>query len=114
MDMKRKKELLEEYKNRRPEMGVISFRCTVTNETFLGISNDTKADFNSTSVKLTGKTHPNKRLQALWNLYGKENFDLSVVKVLKYDNPADNHTAKLEELREQCLAEDPMANKIWK
>lgn len=114
MDMKRKKELLEEYKNRRPEMGVISFRCKVTSEAFLGISNDTKADFNSTTVKLTGKTHPNKRLQELWNLYGKENFDISVVKVLKYDNPSDNHTTKLEELREQCLAEDPKAKKIWK
>lgn len=114
MDMKRKKQLLEEYKNRRPEMGVISFRCKVTNEAFLGISNDTKADFNSTTVKLNGKMYPNKRLQELWNQYGIENFDLSVVKVLKYDNPADNHTAKLEELREQCLNEDPQARRLWK
>lgn len=35
MDMKRKKQLLEEYKNRRPEMGVISYRCIATNESFL-------------------------------------------------------------------------------
>lgn len=48
MDTKRKKELLQQWKNRRPEMGVISFRCKKTGESFLGISKDTKADFNRT------------------------------------------------------------------
>lgn len=37
MDMKRKKELLQEWKNRHPEMGVISFYCNSTGEAFLGI-----------------------------------------------------------------------------
>ena len=32
MDIKRKKELLEAYKNRYPEMGVISYRCKETGE----------------------------------------------------------------------------------
>ena len=34
MDLKRKKELLEAYRDRHPEMGVISFRCIETDETF--------------------------------------------------------------------------------
>ncbi len=114
MDMKRKKQLLEEYKNRRPEMGVISYRCIATNESFLGISKDTKADFNSTSAKLDGNYHPNKRLLELWNHYGMRGFELSVMKVLKYENPADDHTAELEALREQCLAQDKQARRIWK
>ena len=33
MDMKRKKELLYEWKNRHPEMGVISIRCKITGDT---------------------------------------------------------------------------------
>jgi hypothetical protein len=53
MDIKRKKELLESYKNRHPEMGVISYCCKETGEIFLGISKDTKADFNSTNMKLS-------------------------------------------------------------
>ena len=114
MDIKRKKQLLEEYKNRRPEMGVISFRCMATNESFLGISKDTKADFNSTSTKLAANYHPNKRLQELWNQYGMENFELSVMKALKYENPTDDHTAELEALREQCLAQDKQARRIWR
>ena len=114
MDKKRKKELLEVYKNRQPEMGVISFCCKQTGEVFLGISKDTKADFNSTNTKLSTKWHPKKQLQELWNQYGPDGFELSVFKVLKYDDPNADHTAKLESLREQCLAADPDARKIWR
>lgn len=114
MDTKRKKELLEAYKNRHPEMGVISYRCKETGEVFLGISKDTKSDFNSTNMKLAANWHPNKRLQELWNKYGSEGFELPVIKVLKYDDPHEDHTAKLESLREQCLAADPNARRIWR
>ena len=82
--------------------------------TFLGISKDTKADFNSTNMKLSANWHPNKKLQELWNKYGPEGFELSVIKVLKYDDPSEDHTAKLESLREQCLAANPNARRIWR
>ncbi|GAE87861.1 GIY-YIG nuclease family protein [Acetivibrio straminisolvens] len=114
MDKKRKKELLEAYKNRHPEMGVISYRCKETGDVFLGISKDTKADFNSTNMKLSAKMHPNKLLQELWNKYGLEGFELSVVKVLKYDDPHEDHTEELESLREQCFADNPNARRIWR
>ena len=114
MDIKRKKELLEIYKNRHPEMGVISYCCKETCEAFLGISKDTKADFNSTDVKLDANMHPNKRLQELWNKYGRESFERSIIKVLKYEDPYEDHTAELESLREQCLAADPNARRIWR
>ncbi|NLK43804.1 MAG: GIY-YIG nuclease family protein [Tissierellia bacterium] len=114
MDIKRRKELLEFYKNRRPEMGVVSYRCRETDEVFLGISKDTKADFNSTNMKLSAKIHPNKCLQDLWNKYGMEGFELSVVKVLKYDDPNEDYTEKLESLRDQCFAANPNARRIWR
>ncbi len=114
MDMKKKKELLEAYKNRHPEMGVISYFNKETSQVFLGISIDTKASFNSTNVKLKANMHPNKELQELWNKYGAESFELSVIKVLKYEDPNEDHTAKLEDLREKCLAANPEARRIWK
>ena len=114
MDIKRKKELIEAYKNRRPEMGVISYCCKETGEVFLGISKDTKSDFNSINMKLSTSWHPNKQLQELWNQYGPKGFELSVIKVLKYDDPNEDHTAKLESLREQCLVADPSARRIWR
>ncbi len=114
MDMKRKKELLQQWKNRRPQMGVISFRCKETGESFLGISKDTKADFNSNRFQLSMGMHPNKRLTELWNQYGEGGFELSVVKILKYENPDDDHLEELEKLREHCFAVDKKARKIWK
>ena len=114
MDIKKKIELMENYKNRHPEMGVISYCCKETGEVFLGISKDTKADFNSTSFKLSANCHPNKQLQGLWNLYGLEGFELSVAKVLMYDDPNEDQSTKLEILRDQCLISNPNAKRIWR
>ena len=63
-------------------MGVISYCCKETGEVFLGISKDTRADFNSTNMKLSDNWHPNKLLQELWNKYGSEGFELSVARQL--------------------------------
>lgn len=114
MDTIRRKELLQQWKNRRPEMGVIAFRCKETGESFLGISKDTRADFNRNRFQLSTGTHLNKRLTALWNQYGDEGFECLVVKTLKYENPDDDHTEELEKLREQCFAEDAKARKLGK
>lgn len=114
MDKNRRKELLEAYRNRMPEMGVISLRCTATGETFLGTSTDIPASFNSVRVKLGSGFHPNRHLLDLWKQYGQAGFEFSVAKTLKYDDPTEDHSAQLEELRDACLAADPLAKKIWK
>lgn len=36
MDARTTKELVNDWKNRHPEMGVISFHCKLTEETFFG------------------------------------------------------------------------------
>ena len=45
MDTKKKKEILMAYKERHPEMGVISFRCSATDEEFLTTATDIPAAF---------------------------------------------------------------------
>lgn len=112
MDIKRKKELLKEWKNRRPEMGVISISCKPTGDVFLGISKDTRAEYNSNRFKLSVKLHSNKQLQELWNKYGGNEFEYSVVEVLKYESPEDDQTDNLLELLECCLIEMPNARRI--
>jgi hypothetical protein len=114
LSTERKKQLFLEYQNRKPEMGVISYRCKATGESFLGISKDTKADFNSTNTKLSFRTHPNKRMQELWNQGGQECFELSVLKILKYKDLHEDYTEKLEALRKECLNADSNAKKIWR
>lgn len=112
MDMTRRKELLDEYKNRRPEMGIFSYRCTETNESFIGISKDTKASFNRASFDLLMGTHKNAALQTLWRQHGKEGFELSVLKVLDYEQREDDHDEDLQHLLTLCLQSDPHAKII--
>lgn len=114
MNTERKKELLQAYRDRRPEMGVISVRCNPTGNVFLGISRDTRADYNSILAKLRMNGHPNKTLQALWNTHGEEAFTLSLLAELDYDDPHEDHTRKLEALRQDCLDRDPAAEKLWR
>ena len=95
-------------------MGVISYRCKATGEAFLGVSNDVKAGFNSVDCQLGMNMHPNKHLQALWNQYGADGFELTVAEALKYDDPLADHTEALEEMRDLLMARDPKAQKIWR
>ena len=114
MDEKRKKELLLEYKNRKPEKGIISYRCKETNESFLMASNDTKVSFSSTSAKLSMIYHPNKRLLELWNKYRAEGFELTVLKVLKYEDPNEDYSKKLDSMLVECLEKTENSQIIWK
>ena len=114
MDAQRKRDLMEAYKNRRPEMGVIEIKCKATGDSFLGISKDTRADFNGTRIKLESGTHPNKVLEKLWKQYGEAGFELSVLQVLKYDDPLEDHTDELEKMRKERMADMPKAAKLWR
>jgi hypothetical protein len=114
MDIKRKKELLAAYNNRRPEMGVISFKCSAADETFLTTAADIPAKFNRIRFQLSAGNCPNKRLQELWTQYGPDAFEFQVVKRLEYDDPKENHEEELDTLCELCLLENPGARRIWK
>lgn len=112
MDLQRKKELLYEWNNRHPEMGVIAIVCKETGDAFLTISKDTSVGFNRHRFQLPANMHPNKALQALWNQYGESGFAYTVVKVLECKDPLEDYTEELEEMLEQCLAEMPKAKKM--
>jgi hypothetical protein len=115
MDENKKKLLLLKYKYRRPEMGIIYFKCISTGDIFIGISKDTKADINSNSFKLRGKLHPNHILQKMWNENGINNFEIGVLEVLPYDKndkDKDDYTKELESLYERKLRNFPNARRI--
>ena len=114
MDIKRKQDLLDAWKNRHPEMGVISFQCNATGEAFLTTSMDIPAKFNRIRFQLSAGNCPNKRLQELWAQYGEDAFELQVVKRLEYDDPNEDHQEELDTLFELCLLENSKARRIWK
>ncbi|MCI8514478.1 MAG: GIY-YIG nuclease family protein [Lachnospiraceae bacterium] len=114
MDIKKRKELLAAYKDRCPEMGVISFRCSATDEAFITAAADIPAKFNRVRFQFSAGNCPNKRLQELWTQYGENAFELQVVQRLKYDDPKKDPTEELEMLCELYLLKNPKASKIWK
>ncbi|RKI71874.1 GIY-YIG nuclease family protein [bacterium 1xD42-67] len=114
MDTDRRKELLAAYKDRRPEMGVISFRCSVTDEAFLAAAADIPTRTNRIRFQLSTGNCPNRRLQELWARYGEDAFTIQAVERLRYDDPKEDHTGELETLLELCLLKDPKAAKLWR
>ena len=95
-------------------MGILSYRCIATGESFLGASTDIHADINSLNMKLTSGYHPNRQLLSLWKEYGKDGFEISVIEELEYKDGEEDYKEKLEALREEYLEKDPTSKKIWK
>lgn len=117
MNENRKKQLLLKYKYRKPEMGIIYFKCILTEDIFTDISNDTKANINSNIFKLKGNLHPNYTLQRLWNEYKEDGFEVGVYEVLPYDEKdkdkdKDDYTKELNALYERVLRKLPNARRI--
>ena len=112
MVTERKKELLNAYNDRRPEMGGISFHCRPAGEIFLMPAADIPAKFNRIRFQLSAGSCPNKRLQALWTQYGQDAFVLQTAACLEYDDPKEDHTQELETLCELCLLETPGARRL--
>ena len=112
MDKDKKKELVSQWKDRHPKMGVVSIKCAATGEEFYEIARDTKTWFNRHRFELEGKQHRNSRLQELWNLYGESGFEFGVVSELKYEDGEEVTAKDLKELLALCLMENPAAKKL--
>jgi len=106
MNIDRRKQLQAEYKNRKPEMGIIAFTCKQTGESFLCACRDVNAGFNRSRLQLNITRHPNAKLQALWTQFGESGFELSVKEALPYEQADEVSEEDLETLLELCLARD--------
>jgi len=114
MDHQRKKQLMWEYKNSKPEMGILSYYCKQTGDYFLGWTKDTRAGINSTTCKLNSNFHPCRNLLKQWNEYGEEGFAVTVLEVLPYEKDSEktDYTKELKELLEVCLEQTENATRI--
>lgn len=114
MNQEQKKALQAQYKNMHHEMGVVSFQCIATGDAFLAASKNTKSTPNSTQFQLEAGNHPNKTLQALWKEHGAAGFVCTVLEVLDYDDPTEDYSGILEEMRQAYLDADPKNHKLWR
>ncbi len=83
--MDRRKELKEQYKQMKPEMGLFIIRCNINNKCYIEAAKDLKSKINSSIFKLQYGNHPNKNLQKEWEEFGEEKFTIEVLEKLEYD-----------------------------
>lgn len=104
MDRARKKELLQQFKEMKPEMGVYMFKSINTNTVYLGCDKNIKATINGDRFKLNSKNHRCKKLQKDWNENKDEKFEIKVVEVLPYDKDESkvDYSEDLKILLEIC------------
>lgn len=114
MDQQKRKQMLAEYRLRKPPMGVVRAECLATGDLFFGYATDTKAFINGLGVKLDAGRYPSKLLQELWAQYGSKGFELSVEVLLEYEDPQEDQTDELALLLEICFEEHPKAHRIRK
>lgn len=98
MDKSRKKELIAQYKQMRPQMGVFIIRSKANKKCYLQATQDLRGVINGAKARLEGGFHPNRELQKEWKEYGKEQFIIEILENLEYDKDDEAKTDYKEEL----------------
>lgn len=108
--MDRRKQLKDEYKLRKPPMGVLDFYCKASGQSYLVCAPDITATINSIKMRLGFNGNMNKALQADWQRYGESGFDIRVAASLDYEeNHEGDYTDELLLLRMELMEQNPSA-----
>lgn len=97
----RRKELIEQYKQMKPDMGIFWICSQATNKCFIETSQNLKGKMNSTLFQLNAGSHPIQELQREWTASGADQFNIEILELLKYDKDETktDYTEELEILR---------------
>lgn len=93
----RRKELLEQYKQMKPDMGIFWIRSKGSKKCFLETSQNLKGKMNSTRFQLEAGQHPVQELQREWQQFGAGQFQFEILELLQYDKD-ESKTDYTEEL----------------
>lgn len=98
--MKTKKELKQEYRNLKPQMGVFLIRNRSNNKIFIDGHTDISARSNRHKAQLRFNSHKNKELQHDWNEIGADQFEIEIISELKYEENKEDYSKDVQELIE--------------
>lgn len=105
--MKTHKELKEEYKQMKSQIGVFQIRNTVSGKVFVGSSTNLKAIWHRTKLQLNFGNHPNQELQQDWKELGETAFVYEIVSEIQQsdDNMNKNYEEEARQLEGMFLEE---------
>ena len=79
MEKQRRREIVQAYKERKPQVGVFQVRCGATGETWVGASRALDTQQNGIWFGLRQGGYRSKTMQAAWKAHGEAAFELSVL-----------------------------------
>ena len=88
--MDRRKELKEQYKNIKPDMGIFIVHSKYSNKCHIENAKDLKSKINRTKFQLELGSHPNKELQKEWKDHVETDFIIEILEKLEYDKDKPN------------------------
>ena len=83
--MKTKKEIKQEYKQKKPVVGVYQIKNLVTGKVLIEGSTNLDTIWNRFTMELKYSLHRNKELQKDWDQFGDENFEFTILSELDID-----------------------------
>lgn len=104
--MDRRRQLKEQCKQTKPEMGVYVIESKVSGKMLVAAAQNLRSGVNGSRFKLNAGIHPNRELQDEWREHGAEQFVIRVLDSLEYskDESKKDYTQDLEELRAMWMA----------
>lgn len=104
--MKTKKELKDEYKQKKFRIGVFQIRNTVNNKVFIEGSIDLVAIWNRQKFQLNLGSHHNSDLQKDWTKFGEDKFKYEILKELEQkDGASINYSKEAKKLEKMYIEE---------
>ncbi len=86
MEKQRRRDIINDYKEKKVAKGVFAVRCAPSGQTWLGLSRNLDAQQNSIWFSLRIGSHRNKAMQAAWKEYGEAAFELSIIELVDADD----------------------------
>ncbi|MFA7634628.1 MAG: GIY-YIG nuclease family protein [Bacillota bacterium] len=94
----RKRELREQYKLMRPDMGIFAVICKPNSRYYLETTENLKGAMNSTEFKLNAGMHPKKALQKDWSEFGSEEFEIRILEQIEPDDMDESRAGYEDDL----------------
>ena len=85
MDKARRKELIAQYKEMKPDMGLFIIRCNRGIKCYIQATPDLRGVMNGAIMRLNGGSHPCRELQHAWSECGADGFTMEVLEKFSYD-----------------------------
>jgi len=99
--VKTRKEMKEEYRQRKYRMGVFRITNLANGKIFIGSSIDLIAIWHAQKLQLNAGIHPNEQLQSDWKQFGPENFKYDILEeITQEDEPAGGFEREIKAMED--------------